>query len=467
MISINTNLGSLIVQSNLKKSTNALNTAIERMTTGFKINHAKDNAANYSINTKLNSQLSSYEVAQDNVMLGSTLIATASSSLSLITDHLQRMRDLSEQAANGTYGADSLTAIQSEIDARMSEINRVISNTEYNGITLFQGEEKVEVDETKRVVNQTSFQAGETYYLTGSDDLVQLQNLVNSGVDTTDVTFELASNIDMAGVEFRGIGDSNNSFEGTFDGKGHVISNLTINTTESYVGLFGNVASGSITSVGLENCNISGGDMVGGIVGRTGAKSTISICYVTGDVTGTDYVGGLVGYIYSSTISSSYATGDVTGTNYVGGLVGTGTGGTISLSYATGDVTGTSGVGGLCGSNAGDDISSSYATGNVTGTSEVGGLVGNVAATETIISTSYATGDVIGIGDYVGGLIGRTRGSSVTISASYATGSVEGETWVGGLVGVFGGNIESCYAAGSVKGDTQIGGLVGIHMKIQ
>ena len=63
---INTNLSSLIVQSGLKTSTNGLNQAIERMTTGFKINHAKDNAANYSINTKLSSKLSSYKIAQDN-----------------------------------------------------------------------------------------------------------------------------------------------------------------------------------------------------------------------------------------------------------------------------------------------------------------------------------------------------------------------------------------------------------------
>ena len=69
MITLNTNLGSMIVQSNLTFSTNALNTAIERMTTGFKINHAKDNAANYSISTSLASKLSSYSVAQDNVAM--------------------------------------------------------------------------------------------------------------------------------------------------------------------------------------------------------------------------------------------------------------------------------------------------------------------------------------------------------------------------------------------------------------
>ena len=74
MLTINTNLSSLLVQSNLKTSTNGLNTAIERMTTGFKINHAKDNAANYSINTQLSSKLSSYCTAQDNALVGLDMI---------------------------------------------------------------------------------------------------------------------------------------------------------------------------------------------------------------------------------------------------------------------------------------------------------------------------------------------------------------------------------------------------------
>ena len=64
---INTNLSSLIVQSGLKASTNGLNTAIERMTTGSKINHAKDNAANYAINTKLSTKINAYKLAEDNV----------------------------------------------------------------------------------------------------------------------------------------------------------------------------------------------------------------------------------------------------------------------------------------------------------------------------------------------------------------------------------------------------------------
>ena len=111
MISINTNLSSLIVRSNLAASTNGLNQAIERMTTGFKINGAKDNAAGYSISERMSSQISSYEVAEDNASMGLDIVETASSSLALIEDRLSRLRMLQEQAMNGTYGEESVTVL--------------------------------------------------------------------------------------------------------------------------------------------------------------------------------------------------------------------------------------------------------------------------------------------------------------------------------------------------------------------
>ena len=422
-LTINTNLSSLIVQSSLTQSTSGLNQAIERMTTGFKINGAKDNAAGYSIANSMGVKLSSYDVAMDNVMLGTTLIDTASSNLSLITEHLQRMRDLAEQAANGTYGEDSLNAIQSEIDARTEEINRVMSNTEYNGIKLFEGKETggatANVDESKRVVNQTTFQSGETYYLTTSDDLVKLQDLVNSGVDTTNVTFELMNDIDMKGVSFRGIGtggadgtDDTKVFKGNFNGNEHVISNLTINTSEDMVGLFG-ASMGNIDSIGIENCDITGGSMgVGGIAGFVMGR--ISNCYVTGavrQVAGISggYVGGLVGNVSDAEITDSYSTASVDGDQIVGGLVGYFHNGNIVDSYSTGSVTGNQVVGSLVGTVVYGVVNNSFATGNVSGDLYVGGLVGTSGGT---INNSYydkqTTGQSVGIdtnngaGDAVG-----------------------------------------------------------------
>ncbi len=138
-LTINTNLGSLIVQKNLSDATDALNQSIERMTTGFKINSAGDDAAGYAVATKMDTQLSSISVAQDNVAIGSSLLSAAESNYDLIVTHMQRIRDLTEEAANGTYGQDSIDAIKAEIDARWDEIDRIAASTEFNGIKLLNG----------------------------------------------------------------------------------------------------------------------------------------------------------------------------------------------------------------------------------------------------------------------------------------------------------------------------------------
>lgn len=135
-LTINTNISSIIAQRNLNKATNTLNKSIERMSTGYKINHASDNAAGYSISNMWVTQLGSLDVASDNATTGADMLTTAEETYSLLLSHLQRVRDLTEQAANGTYGSQSLRAIQSEVAARLMEINRISANSEFNGIKL-------------------------------------------------------------------------------------------------------------------------------------------------------------------------------------------------------------------------------------------------------------------------------------------------------------------------------------------
>ena len=138
-ISIVTNVQSLKVQANLISATNKLNSAIERMTTGYKINCAKDDAAGYSIAQSMDAKLSSYDVAANNAQIGLDMLTTTEENYSLIQEHLQRVRDLTEQAANGTYSDDSRAAIQAEITSRLEEINRVAGSAEYNGMVLMNG----------------------------------------------------------------------------------------------------------------------------------------------------------------------------------------------------------------------------------------------------------------------------------------------------------------------------------------
>ena len=139
-ITINTNLQSMIVQKNLSKATSQLNDAIERMTTGYKINKASDNAAGYSIARNWEAQLGSLDVAADNAATGADMLATLEDNYALISSHIQRVRDLTEQASNGTYGDQSKQAIQAEIQARLDEVDRIAANCEFNGIDLMKGD---------------------------------------------------------------------------------------------------------------------------------------------------------------------------------------------------------------------------------------------------------------------------------------------------------------------------------------
>ena len=138
-ITVNTNIPSLTAQKSLNKATNAMNTAMERMSTGYKINSSKDDAAGMAVATNLAYKASSFKVAQDNAQMGQSMLDTTEGVLDVIKDNLTRVRDLTEQAANGTYGTDALTAIKSEITARLGEIDRVSSSADFNGKTLLNG----------------------------------------------------------------------------------------------------------------------------------------------------------------------------------------------------------------------------------------------------------------------------------------------------------------------------------------
>ncbi|MBR1943127.1 flagellin FliC [bacterium] len=138
-ISVNTNLASLTAQKSLGKSTTDMNTAMQRLSTGYKINSSKDDAAGMAVASKLNYKLSSYNVAKSNAQMGESMLDTAESIMSTIQANLQRIRDLTEQAANGTYGSDSMTAIVKEVQSRVEEITRISASVEFNGKYLLNG----------------------------------------------------------------------------------------------------------------------------------------------------------------------------------------------------------------------------------------------------------------------------------------------------------------------------------------
>ncbi len=138
-ITINTNLAALTAQRNLSQATAGMNTAMERLSTGFRINSGADDAAGSAVSTLMEAQISGYDVAESNAEMGLSLLDTEEGVLDIVGSYLQRIRDLTEQAANGTYGTSSMQAIRAEVEQRMMEINRLCRVIDYNGIQLLDG----------------------------------------------------------------------------------------------------------------------------------------------------------------------------------------------------------------------------------------------------------------------------------------------------------------------------------------
>jgi len=136
MAVINTNLLSLTTQNNLNKSQSALGTAIERLSSGLRINSAKDDAAGQAISNRFTSNIKGLTQASRNANDGISISQTAEGSLNEINNNLQRIRELAVQAQNGTNSASDIDSIQSEVNQRMQEINRVASQTQFNGINI-------------------------------------------------------------------------------------------------------------------------------------------------------------------------------------------------------------------------------------------------------------------------------------------------------------------------------------------
>ena len=136
---VNTNNTSTIVQGNLTAANNAVNKSIERLSTGYKINHASDDAAGLSIAKGIDAQASGTLIAKDNTQHGINLLQTAEGDLDVIQDNLQRIRDLSVQAANGTYSSAEKAMMAAEVNSRMDEITRVANVSKFSGIELLNG----------------------------------------------------------------------------------------------------------------------------------------------------------------------------------------------------------------------------------------------------------------------------------------------------------------------------------------
>jgi len=136
---INTNIASLTAQRNLNKSQSANQQALERLSSGLRINSAKDDAAGLAISTRFNSQIRGLNVAIRNAGDGISLAQTAEGALGTMNDNLQRIRELAVQSANATNSDVDREALQAEVDQLLAEVTRTAEETDFNGRKLLDG----------------------------------------------------------------------------------------------------------------------------------------------------------------------------------------------------------------------------------------------------------------------------------------------------------------------------------------
>jgi len=264
------------------------------------------------------------------------------------------------------------------------------------------------------------------YIIKTVEDLNNIRNDVTAH-------YKLANDIDLTGVEWQPIG-----FQGVLDGNGHVIRNLTLESSNNYIGLFSSVGKAEIKNLGIENFNIKGSKYVGALVGYVDWYSKLTNCYVKDStVKGSESVGGLTGYVDWATITQCYATNINIGSapKYVGGLIGRGYKAEITQCYVDGITLGNTlsdYVGGFIGYAVSGNISECYATNvKVTGRNDVGGFIGDNTNGNTTSNCFVVGGSVTGNGNRAGGFAGSSPVTSAPITNCYAAIVCSGKGFVG------------------------------------
>ena len=441
-LTINTNLSSIIAQSSLKSSTSSLNQAIERMSTGFKINHAKDNAAGYFIKTNLSTKINAYSVAEDNALKALDMFNTASDSLSIMQTMASKLRIIAVNAVNKTNSLESLNALNLEAMNIINELYRVKEGTLYNGMSLLESisniptgaganldslniKEEGFINEINKVdtsimtrledvADDTVISSG-NYSISSADELVKLSKMSNNS-QIKGGTFVLANDIDMSkysiGEGFEPIAKSG-SFKGSINGNGYVIKNLYINRpNEDNVALIGG-AHNPVYNLGLENVEIIGRTYVGGIVGNA-QMNNLENCYVKGGTlkSTSSNLGGLAGTLNYTLVDSCWTDVEVIGNQQVGGLVGS-SAVTIKNCYVLGNVYGKDNVGGIAGDSWFTTLNC-YVDGNVSGTGKnIGGLLGLLSNSYASMSNCTFYGSVSG-GSNLGVVVGNLQNSTIS-----------------------------------------------------
>lgn len=243
---INTNIASLNAQRNLNASQSDANTALQRLSSGLRINSAKDDAAGLAISERFESQITGLNMAQRNANDGISLAQTTEGALDEITNNLQRIRELAVQSANASNSPSDREALNAEVQQRVDEINRISGQTSFNSLKVLDGSLLTQTF-------QVGANAGETISVSGFDTrgsqlgstINQTTNLLQltDGTDPLETIFEEGRTVDIS-FDITGI-------DGT-------VTNVTVTGAASLQDVLGQINAQSPTtgvSVNMDRTN--------------------------------------------------------------------------------------------------------------------------------------------------------------------------------------------------------------------
>lgn len=265
MAVINTNIASLNAQRNLASSQSALATSMQRLSSGLRINSAKDDAAGLAISERLSSQIGGLNQAARNANDGISLAQTAEGALGQITANLQRIRDLAVQSSNASNSVTDRAALNNEASQLISEIDRVASSTDFNGVNLLDGS-----------FSSQTFQVG-------------ANNTANDRINIASIASARSSSL--------GVG-SGSSYAATVAGAGAVATTALAAGDLSINGY--QVGASASDGVSFSNANGSGiakAAAINAISGKTGVTATVGSTTIAGT---------------ASTSATAIASGDIT-----------------------------------------------------------------------------------------------------------------------------------------------------------
>lgn len=252
---INTNITSLIAQQNLNSSKSDLTTAMERLSSGLRINSAADDAAGQAIANRMSAQITGLSQAQRNANDGISVAQTTEGALNQVNDNLQRIRELTVQSQNGTNSPEDLASIQDEITARLDEIGRISEETSFNGVKVLSSDQTISI--------QVGANDGETIDIKLSEINAETLGLTGFNVDgkaeidnaaATEADLKAASNVTSSG----GAGDYTLQQANTAATASDVLSQLTASDTVAVTTDGSGTAATAASDLGYASGAISG-----------------------------------------------------------------------------------------------------------------------------------------------------------------------------------------------------------------